>query len=76
MTLPKFFQVPKVVEPLRVLFCGSDHFSVASLQSLHNLHQNQKDLIASIDVVCRPGKPVGRGRKKIRNGKLSPEAGS
>ena len=56
------------LEPLRILFCGSDDFSIASLRRLHKEHQQDRDLIASIDVVCRPGKPVGRGRKIIREG--------
>ena len=55
-------------EPLRILFCGSDDFSIASLRKLYKEHQRDQDLIASIDVVCRPGKPVGRGRKIIREG--------
>ena len=55
-------------EPLRILFCGSDDFSIASLRLLYKEHQQDKDLIASIDVVCRPGKLVGRGRKIIREG--------
>ena len=58
-------------EPLRILFCGSDDFSIASLQKLHNLHQSQEDIVASIDVVCRPGKRVGRGLKTIRHGTAS-----
>lgn len=79
MTLLKFLKVPKIkkidilktnIEPLRILFCGSDAFSIASLQKLHNQHQIDKSLISSIDVVCRPGKPVGRGLKKIRHGIL------
>ena len=55
-------------EPLRILFCGSDEFSAASLHKLHDEHQRNKNFIASIDVVCRPGKPVGRGQKTIREG--------
>ncbi len=58
-------------EPLRILFCGSDSFSIVSLQKLHDHHQKHKDLIASIDVVCRPGKPIGRGLKHIRKCEVS-----
>lgn len=58
----------KVHDPLRILFCGSDEFSIASLKALHAYHLKQPDRIASIDVVCRPGKKVGRGMKKIREG--------
>lgn len=55
-------------DPLRILFCGSDEFSIASLKALHAYHLKQPGRIASIDVVCRPGKRVGRGLKKIREG--------
>ena len=56
----------KISEPLRILFCGSDEFSIASLQALHREHQAQPELIESIDVVCRPPKRVGRGLKQVR----------
>ena len=56
------------LEPLRILFCGSDDFSISSLRKLHKEHLQDNGLIASVDVVCRPGKPVGRGRKIIREG--------
>lgn len=53
--------------PLRVLFCGSDEFSISSLRALHNLQKSTNDAsaFASIDVICRPGKRTGRGLKKI-----------
>lgn len=53
-------------DPLRILFCGSDEFSIASLKALHDYRLKHPDHISSIDVVCRPGKRVGRGLKKIR----------
>ncbi|KAF7715512.1 Methionyl-tRNA formyltransferase [Penicillium ucsense] len=53
-------------DPLRILFCGSDDFSIASLKALHEYKLNYPTQISSIDVVCRPGKRVGRGLKKIR----------
>lgn len=56
-----------VSDPLRVLFCGSDEFSCASLAALHDEHQQNRALIESIDVVVRPGKPMGRGYKTIRD---------
>ncbi|KAL2864614.1 methionyl-tRNA formyltransferase [Aspergillus lucknowensis] len=56
----------KAYDPLRILFCGSDEFSIASLRALHAEHVKRPDRIASIDVVCRPGKRVGRGLKRIR----------
>ena len=65
------FATKSNLQPLRILFCGSDDFSIASLRKLYEEHQQDEDLIASIDVVCRPGKPVGRGRKVIREGAKS-----
>ena len=56
----------KESDPLRILFCGSDDFSIASLKALHREHENNPHLVKSIDVVCKPGKPVGRGLKTIR----------
>ncbi|KAL4881461.1 formyl transferase [Aspergillus karnatakaensis] len=53
-------------DPLRILFCGSDDFSIASLKALHAEHVKQPGRIASIDVACRPGKRVGRGLKQLR----------
>jgi hypothetical protein len=55
--------------PLRILFCGADAFSIYSLRALHELQQKRPDKIASIDVVCRPDKRVGRGLKKLQEGK-------
>ncbi|PSR97632.1 formyl transferase, partial [Coniella lustricola] len=57
-------------EPLRILFCGSDNFSCASLSALHNLHKANPSLIESIDVLVRPGKPAGRGLTRIAVGPL------
>lgn len=61
----------KYSQPLRILFCGSDAFSIASLKALHEESRREPQLIESIDVVCRPGKPYGRGMKKIRDGKIT-----
>lgn len=58
----------KTYEPLHILFCGSDAFSIASLQALHAEKMQRPDSIASIDVICRPGKRYGRGLKQIREG--------
>lgn len=57
----------KKSEPLRILFCGSDEFSCASLRELHNEHVQNPTLIQSIDVVVRPGKRTGRGLKAIQH---------
>ncbi|KAM0333194.1 hypothetical protein ACHAQA_001854 [Verticillium albo-atrum] len=53
-------------DPLRILFCGSDEFSIAALKALHQEHLQNRSLIESLDVVIRPGKPTGRGLKTIR----------
>ncbi|KAF1960087.1 methionyl-tRNA formyltransferase [Byssothecium circinans] len=53
-------------DPLRILFCGSDEFSIASLRKLVQAKQDVPDLIKSIDVVHRPGKPTGRKLLKIK----------
>lgn len=58
----------KSYDPLRILFCGSDEFSIASLKALYAYYLKQPQRIASINVVCRPGKRVGRGLKTIREG--------
>lgn len=59
----------KQCDPLRILFCGSDNFSAASLEALDDdRRSNASSIIKSIDVVCRPGKRTGRGLKTIRNG--------
>lgn len=57
---------PKPYDPLRILFCGADDFSIASLRMLWDLSQANQDKVESIDVVCRPDKRVGRGLKKIQ----------
>ncbi|CRK23082.1 hypothetical protein BN1723_012892 [Verticillium longisporum] len=53
-------------DPLRILFCGSDEFSIAALRALHHEHLRDPSLIESLDVVIRPGKPTGRGLKTVR----------
>jgi hypothetical protein len=56
-------------EPLRILFCGSDNFSIASLRALVDAKRHVPELIQSIDVLHRPGKPTGRGLKTVREGR-------
>lgn len=53
-------------KPLRILFCGSDNASSAALHAVCNEQKRDPSSIASIDVLCRPGKPYGRGLKQIR----------
>jgi methionyl-tRNA formyltransferase len=54
-------------KPLRILFCGADEFSIASLKALHQEHITSPEFIKSINIVCKAGKPHGRGLKKIRH---------
>jgi methionyl-tRNA formyltransferase len=61
--------LPKTAaNPLRILFCGSDEFSIASLRKLLQAKNDVPGLIESIDVVHRPAKPTGRSLKKLREG--------
>lgn len=55
-------------EPLRILFCGSDEFSCASLKALHAEHETNKSLVESLEVMVLPGKRTGRGFKQLREG--------
>ncbi|KAF2709181.1 Formyltransferase [Pleomassaria siparia CBS 279.74] len=52
--------------PLRILFCGSDDFSIASLRALSRWKRDEPKRVKSIDVVHRPGKRTGRGLKIIK----------
>ncbi|KAL6242048.1 Methionyl-tRNA formyltransferase [Rhinocladiella similis] len=54
-------------DPLRVLFCGSDSFSAASLTALHAFSKTPHANIASIDVVTRTDKRSGRGLKLVNS---------
>ncbi|WWC90744.1 methionyl-tRNA formyltransferase [Kwoniella dendrophila CBS 6074] len=49
----------KNFDKFKILFCGSDEFSVASLKAVHEA----KDLWESIDVVVPPEREIGRGGK-------------
>lgn len=55
-----------VHQPLRILFCGADDFSIRSLDAVRKLQSSDPESVQSIDVVCRPDKRVGRGLKKIQ----------
>ncbi|CAG8640253.1 6639_t:CDS:2, partial [Ambispora leptoticha] len=53
--------------PFRILFFGSDAFSVASLRALINEQKtNPNVLVKSIEVVSPPDQRVGRGLKSIK----------
>lgn len=56
------------LDPLRILYCGSDEFSAVSLRAVYEEHRNHPEVIKSIDVVCKPDKRTGRGLKKTRQG--------
>lgn len=71
----RFYSSP-ATKPLRILFCGSDEVSAASLQALCDEQKRDPSSIASIDVLCRPGKPYGRGLKKVREVPLKATAQS
>ena len=58
----------KTSDALKILFCGSDEFSIASLKALHAESRDNPGSITNIDVVCRPDKRVGRGLKSFREG--------
>lgn len=55
--------------PLRILFCGSDDFSVASLRAVVDAKRRVPQLIDSVQVLHRPAKPSGRGLKTLREGR-------
>lgn len=56
-------------DPLRILFCGADDFSIYSLRALNDL-KKRGTAVRSIDVVCKKDKRVGRGLKRIQEGTL------
>ncbi|RMZ66054.1 hypothetical protein GMOD_00005121 [Pyrenophora seminiperda CCB06] len=53
-------------DPLRILFCGADDFSIASLRAVVAAQRNVPGLIHDIHVLHRPAKPAGRGLKMLR----------
>lgn len=61
---------------LRILFCGSDDFSIASLNALHRYSQESGSIVASIDVAAKTDKRVGRGLKIVRPPPIKPFAQS
>ncbi|KAF2086043.1 Formyltransferase, partial [Saccharata proteae CBS 121410] len=52
-------------DPLRILYCGSDNFSVTHLRALVEEKERNPSLIQSIDVVHPPAKRTGRGLKNL-----------
>ncbi|CAG8960148.1 hypothetical protein HYFRA_00010627 [Hymenoscyphus fraxineus] len=62
----RLYSTPRHSRPLRILFCGSDEFSCASLSALHEEHLRNPGLIASIDVLHQTPKRAGRGLSSLR----------
>ncbi|QPH05188.1 hypothetical protein C2857_002821 [Epichloe festucae Fl1] len=52
-------------DPLRILFCGSDEFSCASLRALHREHVRDRGLVEALDVMVLPARKTGRGLKMV-----------
>lgn len=59
-------------EPLRILFCGSDHFSATSLKALYAEYSTRRGAIESIDVLCRQDQRSGRGLRTLKEGMRHP----
>jgi len=57
---------PSSSDPLRILFCGSDDFSVASLRALHAERTRDPSLVSALDVMVLPPRRTGRGLKTLR----------
>ncbi|KAF2665414.1 Formyltransferase [Microthyrium microscopicum] len=53
-------------DPLRILFCGSDTFSIVALRPLVRLLETDPSIVESIDVLCRPPKRTGQGLKVLK----------
>jgi methionyl-tRNA formyltransferase len=51
-------------DPVRILFFGSDTFSVASLKKLHETQKTEPRLYDSLEIVTREPSPGGRGLKR------------
>jgi hypothetical protein len=62
------FSTTSATQPLRILFCGSDAYSIACLEPLAQILEHGRHNIASIDVLCRTDKMVGRGYQTLSEG--------
>ncbi|KZM20690.1 Methionyl-tRNA formyltransferase [Ascochyta rabiei] len=56
----------RAADSLKILFCGSDDFSIISLRALDAARRRLPGLIDEIHVAHRPAKPTGRGLKTLR----------
>ncbi|KAK9471579.1 formyl transferase, partial [Dipodascopsis tothii] len=52
--------------PLRIMYFGSDAFSIQTLQAVTSLQQTRPDVVADVQVAVRRPKPAGRGRRTVR----------
>ena len=66
--------LPHQIERLRILFCGSDPFSIESLKALHEEARGPDSAIGSIDVVTKTDKRTGRGLKRTTPPPIKPVA--
>ncbi|KAJ4378544.1 Methionyl-tRNA formyltransferase [Didymella sp. IMI 355093] len=66
----------KRADPLRILFCGADEFSIASLLALNQARRDVPGLIDAIHVAHRPAKPTGRGLKVLKEVPIAATASS
>ncbi|KAI5785648.1 formyl transferase, partial [Pyronema domesticum] len=70
------YSTQKTSPPLRILFAGSDEFSAVSLRALHKEQQENPELIASLDVLCREDGKTGRKRNILKEVPIKPLATS
>lgn len=61
-----FSNVASKPDPLRIALFGTDEFSNFSLQALHNYQLQNPDRIKQLDLITRPPKRGGRGRKLLK----------
>ncbi|UNI20541.1 Methionyl-tRNA formyltransferase [Purpureocillium takamizusanense] len=59
-------QKKRASDPLRILFCGSDDFSCASLRALQAERARDPALVSALDVLVLPPRRTGRGFKQLR----------
>ena len=52
--------------PLRILFFGSDIFSIFSLRGLYNIYISNSNLIESLQIVSRPAKWGGKRKSVLK----------
>ncbi|KAK6508339.1 Methionyl-tRNA formyltransferase [Arthrobotrys conoides] len=74
--LSRCFHTSRFDSGIKILFCGSDDFSLRSLKALQAMQESSKNsIIESIDVVVKYEKPSGRGLKDQRANPIKDFAG-